>query len=318
MRSPLLLSAGLVTTLVSSVFSVHIVQADASWQGFPQHTHTSRSNADIQPSHSHRETGMGPSHQVPGGSTKKPVTDLNQIVTQFQQAIAQYAQDSHSHQNVTNPEASGHSRASGRLGSSRGATTPDKGNFSGNHSGIRSESQTNTSVAVGPSNRSHAVTQAKSSDTSKQSQTLSKRTGIYAGKSQSSATSAKDDTADKLATQLNNYAKATALDEKQQANLKQSLHTYTSALGVALAKRPTPKLTTAETSVANALALLQSALHLQSDIGTAQTTLQTKARQKDKAAMLTILTEMTENETQKAEDLARAATMLSHAASDLM
>lgn len=260
---------------------------------------------------------MGPSHQVPGGSTKNPVTDLNQIVTQFQQAIAQYEQDTNGHGNVTSPAASGHSRSSGPLSQSRGTTAPGKGNVSGNHSGMRTESRTNTSVSVASSNSSHTVTQTKSGETSKQAQTFSKTAGIYAGKSQSSATSTKDNIADKLATQLNDYAKATALDEKQQANLKQSLNTYTSALRVALAKRPTPELTADETSVANALALLQSAIHLQSDIGTAQTTLQTKANQKDKAAMLTILTEMTEHETQKAEDLEQAATMLSHAASDL-
>ncbi|MFB5189604.1 hypothetical protein [Alicyclobacillus fastidiosus] len=306
MRKSILLSAAVAVTLVGATWNSHTAYADV-------HRHNS---------HAHHSDDSQVSRQVASqaypqdNSSSKAShtsiyasTDLNQIVTQFQQAISQYTKNEPaSHKNV----APGAAEANG-TGYQNGAL-PSVGIKVGNQS-ASSENRTDLDnrVQSQPPGSLTARGAGKNTPVSPQKQTPSKDSAVSKS-TKSSSSPTKQETSVQLSQSLATYQQATDADANGQAALKHAMQSYVNALQSTFSKHQTPSVQAYQQNTSNALQLIQSALRLQSYNSAYEAALQQEADKRDSAAMVSTLTKMTSNEQNKASALTQAAQLLAKAA----
>lgn len=242
---------------------------------------------------------------------KQAMTNLNQIVTQFEQAIDKYQQKA--------PPSSVQSReTTGEKSTENLPNTPPKARRStdkiapkaNNTSGFARTNNTNDTIhiptGVAPihkeKNTTPAVSGTPKKAPAKKVATAPKSTGV---------TAPAKSTTPRWQTQLQNaltaYHTATNRDKAAQNQLSSVVQTYITNFSDLTATTDDTTLSAPEADVAQALTQLKNALGLQNQVEEQIAHLQQAAKQRQTSTMKTTLVQMAKNEQQKASDIAQAA-----------
>lgn len=360
MRKISISSIACASVLVGMSAMISPVYADTQSGGsHAQQTDGSSSKSNSQENVTRGQMDMSHNNSV-GQSTSghpsinhKAATDIQTVITQFEQAIKKYqgvkpkhgdgSKDDQQHKNkdTANGSASAHTANPDSSPTSHGQkksdNTDNKDNTStknstGNVYGLTNEGH----LAVGsPSGASSSANSASdnnsaSGSSSTQSDNSSSNGGVAGHPSDntstqnsssqgnlSSSTSTSDQAVTSLQRELNKYQSATKQDQKAQAAFTQAVHKYIQALHDAAAASDTNLLSAHQKDASDALQDVQSALADQSKVGTLLTALKKAALQPDIPNMTTILAQMVKLESDKSAYLMYADNTLVKSATDI-
>lgn len=299
--------------------------------------------------HVSHDNGSGQSTTDNSTGNQRATTDMQTIITQFEQAIKKY-QDVNPKDGPSAKLAKGHRHPSkDSAGSSTDSVTNktklplpadqfnstnntdntpsqnstgdvyglnEEGNLVNTNNTANSAATDNNAVNNDSSNNTSSSDSSSGTSSSLQSSNTTNAQGNTNQDSVSPAIHAGQAVTD-LKSELAKYQSATTQDKAAQTSFTQAVQDYIQALHDAASASNAGLLSAHQQDASNALQDVQSALADQNQVHTLLTALKKAGTQLDISNMTTILAKMVTLETDKVSDLQHADTLLSNAATDI-